>query len=51
MPHTLQSPFRDAMAACASGVHVITTDGTAGRYGITMTAVTAVTDEPPTVML
>lgn len=51
MPHTLQLPFRDAMAACASGVHVITTDGTAGRYGITMTAVTAVTDEPPTVML
>ena len=51
MPHSLQLPFRDAMAACASGVHVITTDGTAGRYGITMTAVTAVTDEPPTVML
>lgn len=39
------------MASCAAGVHVITTDGEAGRYGITMTAVTAVTDEPPTVML
>jgi len=51
MPHTLRLPFRDAMAACASGVHVITTDGTAGRYGITMTAVAPVTDEPPTLML
>ena len=49
--HTLKQPFRDAMASCAAGVHVITTDGVAGRYGITMTAVTSVTDEPPTIML
>lgn len=47
----LQQPFRDAMASCAAGVHVITTDGAAGRYGITMTAVAAVTDQPPTLML
>lgn len=46
-----QQHFRDAMAAVASGVHVVTTDGTAGRYGITMTAVSSVTDEPPTLML
>lgn len=39
------------MASCAAGVHVITTDGSAGRYGITMTAVSSVTDEPPTIML
>ncbi|MCF7521514.1 4-hydroxyphenylacetate 3-monooxygenase, reductase component [Neisseria sp. ZJ106] len=51
LTHTLKQPFRDAMASCAACVHVITTDGEAGRYGITMTAVTAVTDEPPTVML
>lgn len=51
MPHPLQLPFRDAMSVCAAGVHVITTDGAAGRYGITMTAVAPVTDEPPTVML
>lgn len=43
--------FREAMSYCAAGVHVITTDGAAGRYGITMTAVTAVTDSPPTVLL
>ncbi|OSI09664.1 4-hydroxyphenylacetate 3-monooxygenase, reductase component [Neisseria zoodegmatis] len=49
--HALQPFFRDAMASCAAGVHVITTDGGAGRYGITMTAVTPVTDAPPTVMI
>ncbi|WP_165008683.1 4-hydroxyphenylacetate 3-monooxygenase, reductase component [Neisseria yangbaofengii] len=49
--HTLKQSFRDAMASAAAGVHVITTDGAAGRYGITMTAVTSVTDEPPTIML
>lgn len=46
-----QQDFRNAMAVCAAGVHVITTDGAAGRYGITMTAVSSVTDEPPTVLL
>lgn len=47
----LQQSFREAMASCAAGVHVITTDGGAGRYGITMTAVASITDEPPTVLL
>ncbi|WP_373700103.1 flavin reductase, partial [Neisseria dentiae] len=32
-------------------MHVITTDGSAGRYGITMTAVAPITDEQPTVLL
>lgn len=43
--------FREAMSTCAAGVHVITTDGATGRYGITMTAVSALTDEPPTLLL
>lgn len=43
--------FREAMSVCAAGVHVITTDGATGRFGITMTAVSSVTDEPPTLML
>lgn len=47
----VQQQFRNAMAFCAAGVHVITTDGAAGRYGITMTALAAVTDSPPTLML
>ena len=49
--HPLQPLFRDAMASCAAGVHVVTTDGSAGRYGITMTAVAPITDSPPTVLL
>ena len=51
MNSSSQQIFRNAMAACAAGIHVITTDGPAGRYGITMTAVAPITDEPPTVML
>ena len=50
LTHT-QQLFRNAMSTCAAGVHVITTDGTHGRYGITMTAVVPITDKPPTVML
>lgn len=48
---TLRTIFRNAMASCAASVYVITTDGQAGRYGITMIAVAAITDEPPTMML
>ena len=48
---TIRQQFREAMSFCTSGVHIITTDGAAGRYGITMTAVAAVTDEPPTMLL
>lgn len=43
--------FRDAMAAVPASVHVITTDGPAGKGGITATAFTAVTDLPPTVLV
>lgn len=49
--NTKQQQFRQAMALCAAGVHVITTDGKAGRYGITMTAVAPITDTPPTLIL
>ena len=43
--------FRDAMAAVAAPVHVITTAGPAGQAGITATAFTALTDEPPMVLV
>lgn len=46
-----QQQFRHAMAACAAAVFVVTTAGRHGRLGITMTAVTSVTDEPPTLIL
>ncbi len=35
------------MARFAGAVHVVTTDGKAGRRGVTATAVTSVSDSPP----
>lgn len=43
--------FRDAMASLSAAVNVITTEGEAGRCGITATAVCSVTDSPPSVMV
>jgi flavin reductase (NADH) len=43
--------YREAMSKVAAAVHVVTTEGHAGRYGITLTAVTSVTDTPPTLLL
>lgn len=36
--------FRDAMASLSAAVNVVTTEGEAGRCGITATAVCSVTD-------
>ena len=46
-----QLAFRNAMAHMSAAVNIITTDGEAGRCGITATAVCSVTDTPPTVMV
>lgn len=43
--------YRDAMSRIAGAVHVVTTYGVAGRGGATMTAVTSVSDAPPTVLI
>jgi len=43
--------FRDAMAGLGTAVNVITTDGEAGLAGCTASAVCAVTDDPPTVLV
>jgi flavin reductase len=43
--------YREAMARVGAAVHVITTDGPAGRYGFTASAVCSVTDEPPTLLV
>lgn len=45
------SVFRQAMAQVASAVHLVTTDGVAGRTGFTATAVASVSDAPPTVLV
>jgi cob(II)yrinic acid a,c-diamide reductase len=43
--------YRDAMARFAGAVHVITTDGPAGRRGTTVIAACSVSDSPPTVLV
>jgi flavin reductase len=43
--------FRDGMARVAGSVHVVTTDGSAGRAGFTATAVAPVTDEPASLLV
>lgn len=43
--------FREAMSRVAGSVHLVTTDGAAGRAGLTATAVTSVSDAPPTLLL
>ena len=43
--------FREAMSRIGAAVHVVTTAGVAGRAGATMTAVTSVSDAPPTLLV
>ncbi len=43
--------FREAMSRVAGAVHLITTDGQAGKAGLTATAVASVSAEPPTVLV
>jgi flavin reductase len=45
------SAFRNAMSRLGAAVSVISTDGPAGRFGFTATAVTSVTDTPPTLLV
>jgi cob(II)yrinic acid a,c-diamide reductase len=43
--------YRDAMARFGGAVHVVTTDGPAGRRGTTIIATCSVSDSPPTVLV
>lgn len=43
--------FREAMAQVASAVHLVTTTTSAGRFGLTATAFSSVSDAPPTVLV
>ena len=43
--------YRDAMARFAGAVHIVTTDGRAGRRGTTVIATCSVSDSPPTVLV
>lgn len=39
--------FHEAMSRLGAGVSIVTTDGSAGRCGLTVTSVTSVSDDPP----
>ncbi|MPZ56838.1 MAG: flavin reductase [Rhizobiales bacterium] len=43
--------FRQAMSRLGAAVHVITTEGPAGKTGFTATAVCSVSDAPPTLLV
>lgn len=43
--------FRDAMANLAAAVTVVTTDGPAGKNGLTASAVCSVSDTPPMILV
>ncbi|CAN5436041.1 flavin reductase family protein [soil metagenome] len=43
----LPENFISAMGLAATGVSVVTTDGPAGRYGLTVSAITSVSADPP----
>lgn len=43
--------YRDAMARFAGAVHILTTDGAAGRRGTTVIAACSVSDAPPTILV
>lgn len=43
--------YRDAMARFAGAVHVVTTDGQAGKRGVTVIASCSVSDNPPIILV
>jgi flavin reductase len=43
--------YREAMARVGAAVHVVATDGPAGRHGFTASAVVGVTDDPPSLLI
>jgi flavin reductase len=48
---SVKQAFREAMSRLGAAVNIVTTDGPAGRHGLTVSAVCSVTDEPPTLLV
>ncbi|MBB96055.1 MAG: flavin reductase [Rhodobacteraceae bacterium] len=47
----MRAQFREGMSRLGAAVTVLTTDGPAGRHGMTASAVCSVTDTPPTLLV
>ena len=43
--------FRSAMSLAVTGVNIVTTDGPLGRFGLTVSAVSSVSAEPPMILV
>ena len=50
-PPVAASDFVSAMGLAATGVSVVTTDGPAGQFGLTVSAVSSVSADPPLVLI
>lgn len=50
MTHGIADRFRETMRRTASGVAILTTDGAAGRAGITVSTLCSLSMEPPSVV-
>lgn len=50
-PTVDRTSFREAMSHLAAAVHIVTTDGPAGRRGVTATSVCSVSDAPATLLV
>ena len=50
-PSSAPERFREAMSRIAASVHIVTTDGPAGRHGATATSVASLTDDPATLIV
>jgi flavin reductase (DIM6/NTAB) family NADH-FMN oxidoreductase RutF len=50
LPAVRAERFTSAMAMAAAAVSVVTTDGAAGKFGMTVSAVSSVSAEPPMVL-
>lgn len=50
-PTVSQDRFREAMSLLGAPVVLVTTDGPGGRQGLTVSAISSVSDTPPTVLV
>jgi flavin reductase len=48
---SIRKDYVEAMSRVASSVSIVTTDGSAGRFGLTVSAVTSVAADPPTLLI
>lgn len=51
LPEVDSAQFREAMSRVGAAVHIVTTNGPAGLGGVTASAVTSITAEPPMMVL